>query len=214
MRAHDAAAPDTRTPFRRRDAGLHMPASAGASVEFQLLRLPPNGWVPNNRRLPVIVYRRALLPDRSDPASLADAFDARFSEHGWPSQWRDAVFDYHHFHSTAHEVMAVFAGRAELMLGGPGGHLLRVAAGDALLLPAGTGHCLVSRADGFQVIGGYPAGQQWDIRRDALTPHEASVMETLPFPPSDPLCGDCGPVIDYWVARGDTGDGNPQRSES
>jgi uncharacterized protein YjlB len=97
-------------------------------------------------------------------------------------------------------VLAVFAGRAELILGGPGGHVLRVSAGDALLLPAGTGHCLASRDNGFKVSAGYPAGQQWDIRRAALTPQEASVMEALPFPRCDPLCGDHGPLIDHWLA--------------
>lgn len=212
--ARPTAQRDARASHRRRDGGARVRASAGAGVEYQLLRLPPNGWVPNNRMLPVIVYRRALLPDTSDPASLAEAFDARFSAHGWPPQWRDTVFDYHHFHSTAHEVLAVFGGRAELILGGPGGHLLRVSAGDTLLLPAGTGHCLASRESGFQVSAGYPAGQQWDIRRDALTPEEASVMEALPFPRCDPLCGDHGPLIDHWVAGGGDRDGPTQRSES
>ncbi|HEY1610729.1 MAG TPA: cupin domain-containing protein [Paraburkholderia sp.] len=179
-----------------------MRTSGGAGVEYQLLRLPPNGWVPNNRVLPVIVYRRALSPDTAEPTSLADAFDARFSAHGWPPQWRDSVFDFHHFHSTAHEALAVYAGRAELIIGGPGGHLLRVSAGDAVLLPAGTGHCLASRSDGFQVSAGYPPGQQWDIRREALTPQEASAMESLPFPHSDPLCGEHGPLIEHWVAPG------------
>ncbi|WP_243843823.1 cupin domain-containing protein [Paraburkholderia caballeronis] len=206
--AHEARAPRRRDGHADNDGhashdGERVRASAGAGVEYQLLRLPPNGWVPNNRALPVIVYRRALLPDMADPASLADAFDARFAAHGWPPQWRDSVFDYHHFHSTAHEVLAVFAGRAELIVGGPGGHALRVSAGDALLLPAGTGHCLVSRAPGFQVTAGYPAGQQWDIRREALTPEEASAMEALPFPRSDPLCGDHGPLLDHWLAGGE-----------
>lgn len=210
-----AAADAARSPAphaRARDGDARARPASGAGVEYQLLRLPPNGWVPNHRVLPVIVYRRALSPDTADAASLADAFDARFSANGWPPQWRDSVFDYHHFHSTAHEVLAVFAGRAELILGGPGGHVLRVSAGDALLLPAGTGHCLASRDDGFQVSAGYPAGQQWDIRREALTPQEASVMEALPFPRSDPLCGDCGPLIEHW-GRPIEGSGEPQRSE-
>jgi len=214
--ARPGAQDDARSLQRGPGGDARLRSSAGAGVEYQLLRLPPNGWVPNNHALPVIVYRRALLPDTADAASLADAFDARFSAHGWPPQWRDTIFDYHHFHSTAHEVLAVFAGSAELILGGPGGHSLRVSAGDALLLPAGTGHCLASRADGFQVSAGYPAGQQWDIRREALTPEEASAMEALPFPRCDPLCGDHGPLVEHWLADGDDparGDGIAQRSE-
>jgi len=209
-RAQGQRASDARSPAgaageageRENASHPRMRSSSGAGVEYQLLRLAPNGWVPNNSALPVIIYRRALLPDTAEPTALADAFDARFNAHGWPPQWRDTVFDYHHFHSTAHEVLAVFAGRAELILGGPNGHLLRVSAGDALLLPAGTGHCLASREEGFQVSAGYPLGQQWDIRREALTPEEANAMQALPFPHSDPLCGDHGPLIEHWIAGG------------
>lgn len=170
-----------------------------ADGEYRVLRLPPNAWVPNNQALAVILYRHVLPAD--DPDRLCDAFDRRFERNGWPMQWRDSVFDYHHFHSTAHEVMGVVAGTAELMLGGPAGHTVRVAAGDALLLPAGTGHCLLEGRGGFQVVGGYPRGQQWDIRRDALTPKEQRDMQALPFPPRDPIYGEHGPMAEYWHAQ-------------
>jgi uncharacterized protein YjlB len=49
------------------------------------------------------------------------------------------------------------------------------------------------------VVGGYPAGQQWDIRREALTPAERATMDALPFPPRDPLDGTHGPVVEYWL---------------
>ncbi|WP_322029968.1 cupin domain-containing protein [Paraburkholderia sp. J76] len=172
------------------------PAQRESGVETFLL--PEHGWVPNNARLPVIVYRRVLTPGAQD---LAQAFNDRFEANGWPVQWHDGVFDYHHFHSTAHEVLGVFAGTAELILGGPGGRVVRVHAGDALLLPAGTGHCLLSLAGGFRVAGGYPRGQQWDIRRAALTPAELRAMQSLPYPASDPLYGKQGPLIEHWLAQ-------------
>ncbi|WP_407672046.1 cupin [Paraburkholderia acidisoli] len=179
-----------------RHARTERTASRESSVET--FHLAPHSWVPNNARLPVILYRRAMTPGKQD---MAQAFNERFEANDWPVQWHDGVFDYHHFHSTAHEVLGVFAGTAELILGGPGGRVVRVHAGDALLLPAGTGHCLLSLAGGFRVAGGYPRGQQWDIRRDALTPAELRAMQALPFPAKDPILGAQGPLIEHWLAQ-------------
>jgi uncharacterized protein YjlB len=157
--------------------------------------LPENGWVPNNRRLPVILWRAAIDPPARECAAR---FEALFEQNGWSPQWRDSVFDYHHFHSTAHEALGVASGDAELILGGPHGRVIAVSAGDALLLPAGTGHCLLTAGRRFQVVGAYPPGQQWDIRRDALDDHERAAMEELPFPQSDPVGGDDGPLLRHW----------------
>ena len=70
----------------------------------------------------------------------ADAARALFAEHGWRGSWVDGVFDFHHFHSTSHEALAVVAGTATLELGGLQGRPFDVAPGDVLVLPAGTGH--------------------------------------------------------------------------
>jgi uncharacterized protein YjlB len=171
-------------------------ARNAANEQYEIFKLEPRDWVPNNRKLPVVIYRRALRPGSGD---LAAAFEILFERNDWPPQWRNGIFDYHHFHASAHEVLGIASGSAEVIIGGPGGRVVEVSAGDALLLPAGTGHCLQSFAGHFSVVGGYPAGQQWDIRRDALTPEELSAMEALPFPPRDPLDGTHGPVVAHWL---------------
>lgn len=175
------------------DAKHALDASA---QRYEVFKLEPHHWVPNNRKLPVVIYRHALRPDSGD---LASAFEILFERSDWPAQWRDSIFDYHHFHATAHEVLGVVSGSAEVIVGGPGGRVVKIAAGDALLLPAGTGHCLQSFERHFQVVAGYPAGQQWDIRREALRPDELAAMEALPFPPRDPIDGEQGPVIEHWL---------------
>ena len=99
---------------------------------MQTLLLYRNGWVPNNPRLPVLIYPKAISVEGDDPAAL---FEQRFSANGWPPQWRYGVYDYHHYHTEGHEVLGVASGHARLMLGGPDGLVLEVGAGDVLLLP-------------------------------------------------------------------------------
>lgn len=167
-------------------------------MQVETYFLTEHGWVPNNGRLPVILYRYVLAPASCE--ETAAAFEEAFGRHGWPAQWRDGIYDYHHYHSTAHEVLGMAAGTARLMIGGPGGREIEVSAGDALLLPIGTGHCALESSEDFLVVGGYPDGQRWDIRRDAPDPVARERMATLPFPASDPLTGPGGPLNDHWKA--------------
>ncbi|HKG82829.1 MAG TPA: hypothetical protein VKB16_06680, partial [Beijerinckiaceae bacterium] len=67
-----------------------------------------DGSVPNSR-LPLIVRQGAITPDATDPAS---AFERTFAKNGWTKSWRDGIFDYHHYHSTAHEALGVAVGSA------------------------------------------------------------------------------------------------------
>ena len=84
---------------------------------------------PQPPPFPVLIYRGV------DAAAGAVAARALFAAHGWGGSWVDGVFDFHHFHSTSHEALAVVAGRATLELGGPQGEAFDVAAGDVLVLP-------------------------------------------------------------------------------
>jgi uncharacterized protein YjlB len=141
---------------------------------------PPGDRIPNNPRFPVLVYRAIAVDDPR----------ARFAEHGWGGTWVSNVFDFHHFHSTSHEALAVLSGNATIELGGPQGRAFEVAAGDVLVLPAGTGHRRARDADGFRVMGAYPAGQEnYDLLRKADEGALARIA-ALPAPPEDPVGGE------------------------
>jgi uncharacterized protein YjlB len=141
---------------------------------------PPGDVIPNNPRFEVLLYRAV---NADDPRAL-------FAEHGWGGSWVNGVFDFHHFHSTSHEVLAVLRGMATLELGGPQGQAFDVAAGDVIVLPAGTGHRRATAREGFTVMGAYPVGQEdYDLLRAADDAARERIA-ALPPPPHDPVGGE------------------------
>lgn len=158
------------------------------------LILGPSGWMPNNPALPVLIYRGVVPP--GDP----DRIEATLREHGWRPDWRDGVYDYHHYHSTAHEALACIGGWAELMLGGEGGTPVTIIAGDLLVLPAGTGHCRIGATDDFLLVGAYPEGQDWDICRGTADERTLRRIADDSLPRADPIAGKSGPLVKLWEA--------------
>lgn len=154
---------------------------------------PPSGGVPNNPALPVLIYRTAL-------PSNADEIERRLTANGWDCRWRDGVFDFHHFHSTAHETLAVARGTARLLVGGEEGAELVLAAGDVLVLPAGTGHKRIAASPDLVIVGAYPPEQDYAIEKpDATSLGRAqAAIARVPLPASDPVKGAQGALTRLW----------------
>src|SRR5689334_13737434 len=85
------------------------------SPDVTALLLRDDGSIPNNPRLPLLIYNHALrLPDAEPAAGI----ELLLAAHHWGGSWRDGIYPYHHYHSTAHEVLAVYCGSAKVQLGG------------------------------------------------------------------------------------------------
>lgn len=153
-----------------------------------------DGSIPNSR-LAVLVYAGALEPDAG-----ARAYEELFAEHGWRGAWRDGIYPFHHFHSTAHEVLGIAAGSAEVMLGGPGGRRFELRSGDVVVLPAGTGHRNLGSSSDLLVVGAYPNGMDWDLRRGDPAEHDDVVenIARVPLPDQDPVQGPAGALVELW----------------
>ena len=107
-----------------------------------------------------------------------------------------------HYHSTTHEVLCVYQGRAKLLFGGeenPGKVEVKVGAGDAVVVPAGVGHRLLEdtgEGGGFMMVGAYPEGYQWDMCYGKATEEEKAVkVGKVKWLEKDPLYGEDGPAL-------------------
>lgn len=162
----------------------------------EALTFAADGDIPNNPRLPLLVYR-GVLPLDGDAASECLA---RFARHGWTAGWRNGIFSYHHFHARTHEALGIVRGSARVRFGGPGGRTLSVAAGDVVVVPAGVGHKNQGASADLLVVGAYADGRRPDLCRGGETPPDglAAAITTVPLPRSDPVAGASGPLLERW----------------
>ncbi|UAY53197.1 cupin domain-containing protein [Ferruginibacter albus] len=160
--------------------------------------LEKNGNFPNSD-LPVLIYKDVFkLPRGKDNAS--EIIQAIFLRNGWSNTWRNGIYDFHHYHSNAHEALGISSGSANVILGGPNGKRLTVEKGDLLILPAGTGHKCTKHSADFVCIGAYPQGKNYDINHGTAEELKKALprIEDLSLPKQDPVFGLEGFLKSYW----------------
>ena len=174
-----------------------IPASAASIHTLDASR---GDQVPNNDKYPAVIAPGALGGARDDAA-----VKALLRANGWGGAWTWQVFDFHHFHPDAFEVLAVAQGSAILMLGGPQGEEVEVKAGDVIILPPGFGHRQIEARGGFRICGAYPPGQEdytvvkaEDGYGEAMLKEIAAVEE----PSTDPVWGNDGPLLKALLVGG------------
>jgi uncharacterized protein YjlB len=160
-------------------------------------RIDDDGRFPGNADLPLVLYHQALL------GSGTGDFETLFLRNGWRNTWRNGIFPYHHYHSTAHEVLGISTGWVRAQFGGPGGPEVTLQSGDAVVIPAGVAHKNLEHAEDYLVIGAYPSGEIWDLHTgiEGERPRADEHIRTVALPETDPIGGDDGPLFGEWNLR-------------
>ncbi len=160
------------------------------------VRCNPVADIPNNPALPALIYPKVVARG-TQPRRVTELYE----QNGWTRTWVYTLFDFHHYHYAAHEVLTVVAGTGVLQLGGEGGPCHSLSEGDVVILPAGYGHKLLESEKGFTVVGGYPDGQPDSgfnhAGKEAALDATASIAAT-PLPDCDPIFGSHGPLLSLW----------------
>jgi len=169
------------------------------SLRVECFQIPAYQLIPNTsiQKKPLMIYRSAFN-------SQVDArvIESHLSSKGVVDPaWRYTMYNTTHFHSTTHEVLVAFNGKAKLCFGGeenPGKREVVMGKGDVVVVPAGVGHRLLEDLDGgFQMVGSYPrGGKQWDMCYGKQG-EEGKVKEIgeLKWFEKDPVYGNEGPVL-------------------
>jgi len=148
--------------------------------------------IPNST-LPLLLYKN--IPAKGDPAVF---FAETFRDNNWTNSWQNGIYNYHHFHSNTHEVLAVCKGNALLHLGGPAGKMIEVSENDVIVIPAGVGHKCVQHSSAFMVTGAYPFGAEPDICRQGYDHTILKHIAAVHIPDTDPLYGKGRGVPVMW----------------
>ena len=106
---------------------------SGKPISIETHVLADDGLVPNNPVWPLRVYRNAFAAGPVTIGAGAERnIEAHFAANGWSGGWVNGIYDFHHYHATAHEVLGIARGFADVQFGGANGPIVRVAAGDAM----------------------------------------------------------------------------------
>jgi len=168
------------------------------SPEILTYRIEDDGTFPNNKHLPLLVLK-GVFPtnEKADP----DLIERTFDRNKWQGSWRNGLYPFHHYHSTAHEVLGIYSGTVRVQFGGEEGKILVASAGDVLVLPAGLAHKNIWSSHDFRVVGAYPAGTSWDMNygKEGERPGSDKNIAMLAIPETDPVYGTEGPLKTHWT---------------
>ena len=165
--------------------------------KYESFLFQDDGIYPNNEELPLILLHQVF---NDKPEVDPQIIERTFRDNGWENSWRNGLYSFHHYHSTAHEALGIYAGWVKGQFGGPEGKSVAAQAGDVLIIPAGVSHKNLDQSPDFRVVGAYPKGQMWDMNYGKPTerPQADERIKNVPLPETDPVFGKTGPLIRLW----------------
>lgn len=169
------------------------------SLQVSRYFIPAYGMIPNTsiQQKPLLIYHAAFPSSTS-----ASAIEAHLQSISVVNPaWRYTMYSTSHFHSTSHEVLCISAGKAKLCFGhedNPERVEPVVEKGDVIVVPAGVAHRLLEDfASGFEMVGSYPTGMDWDMCYGKEGDEEkVKAIKELAWFERDPIYGEKGPVLD------------------
>jgi len=155
-----------------------------------------DGKIPNSK-YPLIIYKNAFTARGRQGANW---LEDKFASNNWTNSWRNGIYNFHHYHSTSHEVLGIYSGGAKVHLGGEQGERVDVEAGDIIIIPAGVGHKNLGGRN-LGVVGAYPDGRSWDLKKGlpGERPEADRNISALPIPEADPLLGISDGLRKIWL---------------
>lgn len=165
-------------------------------VEVYHYPLKDDGIFPNSI-YPVLIYQHAFNgPSAKDPGEMERVFESN----DWYNSWRNGIYHEHHYHSVTHEVLGVYTGSCDVMLGGEKGIRFTINAGDVIIIPAGVAHKNVGSTENFKCVGAYPGGKSFDMNfgKPGERTQTDKNIRLVPLPKADPLYGPSGDLFKYW----------------
>ena len=165
--------------------------------KIQTLLVPDDGTFPNNDTLALILMQQVFDPTTKN---LVRTIEKTFHGNAWGRSWRNGIYNFHHYHSTAHEVLGLYTGRVKAQFGGPDGQVVSAEAGDVIIIPAGVAHKNLEQSPDFRCVGAYPEGQSPDMQygKSGERPQAHQNVRSVPHPKIDPVFGKEGPLLEIW----------------
>lgn len=186
-----------------------------SQLTYESFQIPahPALSIPNTslHNLPVLIYQ----PFPSGGIPTPEEIESTLDLNGFQPSWRYPMYDFDHFHSTSHEVLVVIKGSQTIFFGGEGnqgGREVKVQKGDVLVLPCGVSHRARGGGggEGFEMIGSYPKGKNWDMCYGKEGEDKATIWKRVEVlgkgdgvPDKDPIYGrdEGAPLLKEWGPR-------------